>query len=53
MRGHGSWRAASRELAEVVREAGPRVALGCAVVAALVGMPMLIRWLELFGSSAS
>jgi hypothetical protein len=43
MRGSRSWRVASRELAEVVQVAAPRVVLAAAVAAALVVVPVLLR----------
>lgn len=43
----GNWRAASCELAEIVRDAGPRVALVGAVACALVAGPMLLRLLAI------
>ena len=43
-----SWRAASQELAEVVRVAGPRIVLVGAVACALVGVPILVKFWAFF-----
>jgi hypothetical protein len=44
MREFRGWRAASREWADIVRTAGPRIALAGAVAIAMVAVPMLLRF---------
>jgi hypothetical protein len=53
MRSFAKWRAASRELAEVVQVAGPRVAVAAAVAAGFVVAPILLRLAFLLPGSAS
>jgi len=38
------WHAAATELAEVVRMAGPRIALAGAVIVALIAAPLILRY---------
>ena len=53
MRSFGRWHAASRELAEFVQVAGPRVAVAAAMAAGLVSLPFLLRLAVLMPGSAS
>jgi len=48
MNRYRTWRAASREVAEIVDAARPRVALIGAAMAALVGVPIVLRLLMFF-----
>jgi uncharacterized membrane protein YdfJ with MMPL/SSD domain len=44
MREVKGWRAASHEVAELVRTAGPRIALAGAVVFVMAAAPVLLRF---------
>lgn len=48
-----NWRVASQELAEYVRESGPRIALAGAVTCALLALPVLLRFWAFFPGYAS
>jgi hypothetical protein len=53
MNGYKNWRAASDELAEIVRVAGPRVALIGTVLCALAAAPIVLRMLIVLPGAAS
>ena len=49
MREFRSWRAASHELADIVRTTGPRIALIGFVCAGFAAVPTIIRYYAVFG----
>jgi hypothetical protein len=53
MREFRSWRAASREVAEIVERAGPRIALAGAVVFVMAAASVLLRFWVLVPGAAS